>query len=156
MNKLAGFGIPGVTQVDDEEDFMPKNYNEYKEKLDLEERLEFDNYQHDLDSQEYIYKSDYVSVDEEVDGTADKNDESKNVDSDNDDDECMTNLKDPDLDDQKYITLHHNGICLMQTDRSAAGLNLKRCVLLDSESTVHTFCNSILLEDIWDQEKVMA
>ena len=26
MNKLAGFGIPGVTQVDDEEDVMPKNY----------------------------------------------------------------------------------------------------------------------------------
>ena len=51
MNKLAGFGMAGVTQVDDEEDCMPKSYKEYKEKLDQGERLEFDSYQHDLDSQ---------------------------------------------------------------------------------------------------------
>ena len=44
----------------------------------------------------------------------------------------------------------------MQTDRSSAGLNLKNCVLLDSESTVHAFCNSNLLEDIWAQEEVMT
>ena len=86
MNKLAGCEIAGVTQVVDEEDFMPKNYKEYQEKLDQEERLEFDNYQHDLDSQD-IYESDYVSDEEEVDGTANKEDESKKVDSDNDDDE---------------------------------------------------------------------
>ena len=138
MNKLAGFWIAGVTQVDDEEDFMPKNCKEYKERLDQEEILEFDNYQHDLDSQEYIYESDYVSDDEKVDGT-----------DNNDDDECMTEVKDPDLDDQRNISSHHNGICLMQTDRSATGLNLKNCVLLDSQSTVHAFCNSNLLEDIW-------
>ena len=52
---------------------MPKNYKEYKEKLDQEERLDFDNYQHDLDSQEYIYESDYVS-DDEVDNTVDNED----------------------------------------------------------------------------------
>ena len=67
----------------------------------------------------------------------------------------MVEVKDPDLDDNRNISTHHNGICLMQTDRSAAGLNLKNCVLLDSESTVHAFCNSNLLEDIWAQEEVM-
>ena len=45
-------------------------------------------------------------------------------------------------------------MCLMQTDRSSAGLNLKNCVLLHSESIVHTFCNSNLLDDIWAQEDV--
>ena len=44
----------------------------------------------------------------------------------------------------------------MQTDRSSAGLNLKNCVLLDNEPTVHAFCNSNLLEDIWAQEEVMT
>ena len=90
------------------------------------------------------------------DSSIDNDGESKKFDSDNDDDEGMIEVKDTDLDDQKEISLHHNGICLMQTDRSAAGLNLKNCVLLDSESTVHAFCNSNLLEDIWAQEEVMT
>ena len=102
---------------------MPKNCKEYKEKLDQEERIEFDNYQHDLDSQEYIYESDYLP-DDEVDYTVDNDDkecwksgltgeafkhlkdtsidndeESKNFDLDNDDDECMTEVKDTNLDD---------------------------------------------------------
>ena len=145
MNKLAEYGMAEVTQVnEDEDDCMPKSYKEYKEKIDQEERLEFDSYQHELDSQEYIYESDYVS-DNEVVGK-----------DDNDDDECMIEVKDPDLDDQRNISSHHNGICLMQTDRSATGLNLRNCVLLDSESTVHAFCNSNLLEDIWAQEEVMT
>ena len=71
MDKLAGLEIPGVSQVDDHKDYMPKKYKEYKEKLDQEERMEFDNYQHDLDSQEYVYESDFVIDDEEVDGTSD-------------------------------------------------------------------------------------
>ena len=44
----------------------------------------------------------------------------------------------------------------MQTDRISAGLNLMNCVLLDSESTVHAFRNSTLLENIWAQEEVMT
>ena len=43
MAKLAGLEIPGVSQVDDLEDHLPKNYKEYKEKLDQEERMECDN-----------------------------------------------------------------------------------------------------------------
>ena len=43
----------------------------------------------------------------------------------------------------------------MQTDRRSAGLNHKNYVLLDSESTVHEFCNSNLLEDIWAREEFM-
>ena len=82
--------------------------------------------------------------------------ETEEIDPDNKDDEDMIELKDPDLSDQKDISVHHNGMCLMQTDRSSAGLNLKNCVLLDSESTVHAFCNSNLLEDIWAQEEVMT
>ena len=94
--------------------------------------MEFDNYQHDLDSQEYVYESDFVINDEEVDGTADDDHISdvsdkecwkcwptgvaykhmKDSSIDNDDDECMTEVKDPDLDDQKDISLHHNGILL--------------------------------------------
>merc|ERR1712197_78514 len=48
------------------------------------------------------------------------------------------------------------GLCLMQTDRSAVGLNLKNCVLLDSESTVHAFCNDSLLEKVWATDEVMT
>ena len=39
--------------------------------------------------------------------------------------------------------------CFLQTDRSAEGLNLRNCVLLDSESSAHTFCNTDLLETTW-------
>ena len=46
MNKLVEYGMADSTQVDDDEDKMPKNYTEYKEKLEQEERLEFDSYQH--------------------------------------------------------------------------------------------------------------
>ena len=70
------------------------------------------------------------------------------------DDEDMIEVKHLDLNDQKDISVHHNGMCLIQTDRSSAGLNLKNCVLLDSESTVHAFCNSNLLDDIWAREEV--
>ena len=74
--------------------------------------------------------------------------ETKEVDSDNDNNENIIELKDPDLNDQKDISTHYNGLRLIQTDRSSAGLNLKNCVLLDSGSTIHDFCNSNLLEDI--------
>ena len=56
----------------------------------------------------------------------------------------MIEVKNPDLDVQRGISVHHNGMCLMQADRGSAGLNLKNCVLLDSESTVHAFCISNL------------
>ena len=36
--------------------------------------------------------------------------------------------------------------CFFQTNKSAEGLDLKQCVLLDSESSAHTFCNANLLE----------
>ena len=32
--------------------------------------MDFDNYQHDLDSQEYVYESDFEIDDEEVDSTS--------------------------------------------------------------------------------------
>ena len=38
---------------------------------------------------------------------------------------------------------------MFQTERSSEGLDLKTCVLLDSGSTVHAFCNKNLLEKIW-------
>lgn len=51
----------------------------------------------------------------------------------------MLELKDPDG------TQHYTGVCLMQTDRTPSDQNLKNCALLDSESTVHDFCNENLL-----------
>ena len=153
MNKLAEYGMADATQVDDEEDNIPKSYKEYKEKLEQEERLEFDSYQHDLDSQEYIYEFDYLPDNEDddtvenddkecwksgltgeafkhlKDTSIDSDQEPENIDLDNNcEDECMIEVKDPDLDGQRDILSHHNGIYLMQTDRSAAGLNLKNCV----------------------------
>ena len=50
----------------------------------------------------------------------------------------------------------HMGICLIQTDRSANGLNLKNCVLLDSESTVYAFCNDNLLQNVWATDEIMT
>ena len=38
--------------------------------------------------------------------------------------------------------------CFLQSDRSVEGPNLRNCVLLDSESSAHTFCNANLLETI--------
>ena len=72
---------------------------------------------------------------------------------DDGDKEKMTEIKDTDIGDKKNISVHHTGICLMQTDQSSAGLNLQNCVLLDSESTGNAFCNSNLLGDIWAQNQ---
>lgn len=44
--------------------------------------------------------------------------------SENGDDTDMIELKDPDLDYKKDISVHHIGICIMQRDRSASGLTL--------------------------------
>ena len=126
--KSAGLTISDSHQEDDE-DKMPQNYTEYKEKLEQEERLEFDSYEH------FSFLPDY----EDDDTVEDRDKEAEDTDLNIHDEECMTEVKDPDLDDDPNISTHHNGICLMQTDRSAAGLNLKNCVLLDSESTVHAF-----------------
>ena len=43
----------------------------------------------------------------------------------------------------------------VQDCRSAAGLDLTQCVLLDSESTVHAFCNRDLVSNIYHVEKPM-
>ena len=39
--------------------------------------------------------------------------------------------------------------CFLQSNRSAEGLNLRNCVLLNSESSAHTFRNADLLETTW-------
>ena len=76
--------------------------------------------------------------------------------SDDDNETSKIELKDPDLESKKDISVHHTGICLMQIDRSTSGLNFKNCVLLDSESKVHTFYYINLLQTIWAQEEVMT
>ena len=43
-----------------------------------------------------------------------------------------------------------------QNCRSAEGINLRNCVLLDSESTVHAFCNRNLVEKVWKSEDSMT
>ena len=45
---------------------------------------------------------------------------------------------------------------MFQTERSSEGLDLKTCVLLDSGSTVHAFCNKNLLEKIWKAPRNMT
>ena len=45
-----------------------------------------------------------------------------------DDTADMIELKDPDLEVKKDILVHHTGIYLMQTDRSALESNLKQTV----------------------------
>ena len=108
--------------------------------------MEFVNYQHDLDSHEYEYKSEFELDVEEVNNTTNddptsndsgtecwkcgptgvtykhmknirtsNNAETREIDPDNKDDEDMIEAKDSDLSDQKYISVHHNGMCLMQT-----------------------------------------
>ena len=138
-------------QSDDHEHHIPISYREYKEKLNQEENMEYDNYQDDIDSHDYIYESDFELDDEDVDKTTKSelisNDlKAKDIDLDDKDEEDMIELKDPDLDDQRNISEHHTGKCLIQTDRSSTGLNLKNCVLLDSEYSINAFCNNNLLE----------
>ena len=59
MSKLSDFGILNDSHVNEQDDQMPKTYKEHKERLDQEERMGFDYYKDDLDSQEYIYDSDF-------------------------------------------------------------------------------------------------
>lgn len=54
--------------------------------------------------------------------------------------EVMNNISDDKMGDDLVES------CLLQNDRSAEGLNLRNCVLLDSEFSAHTFCNAELLE----------
>lgn len=44
----------------------------------------------------------------------------------------------------------------MQHIKDASGLNLRNCILLDNESTVHAFCNKNLLEKVWATTEVMT
>ena len=44
----------------------------------------------------------------------------------------------------------------VQNYRSAVGLNLRNCSVLDSESTVHDFCNRNLVEKVWESEDSMT
>ena len=39
---------------------------------------------------------------------------------------------------------------MIQNVRRAKALDLRKCILLDSESTVQAFCNEKLVEEIWD------
>ena len=85
--------------------------------------MEYDNYQDDLDSNEYIYESGFELDDEEVDNKT-KSDlisddpKVKEIDLNNKDEEDMIEVKGPDLDNKRDISVYHNDMCLMQTDRS--------------------------------------
>ena len=68
--------------------------------------------------------------------------------------EDMLDLLNPEFSPDKSEA--HSGVCLMQHDRSASDLNLRNCVLLDSESTVYAFCNDNLLERVWATDEVMT
>ena len=46
--------------------------------------------------------------------------------------------------------------CFMQHIKDSSGLNLRNCILLDNESTVHAFCNKNLLEKVWATTEVMT
>ena len=46
---------------------------------------------------------------------------------------------------EKEIPEENDIFCFMQHDRNAANINLKSCILLDNESTVHAFCNKDFL-----------
>ena len=48
-----------------------------------------------------------------------------------------------------------NEYAFVQDWKSAVGLDLTQCVLLDSESTVHAFCNRDLVSNIYHVEKPM-
>ena len=45
---------------------------------------------------------------------------------------------------------------MTQSVRRAEDLDLRKCILLDSESTVHAFCNEKLVEEIWDVKNTMT
>ena len=68
----------------------------------------------------------------------------------------MIELKDLGLEGKKDMLVHHTSICLVKTNRGVSGLNWKNCVLLESKSKVHTFCNCNLLQNILAQEEVMT
>ena len=55
-------------------------------------------------------------------------------------------LKDPDTDPNDIK--HHTGVYLMNTYKGASGLNLRNCVLLNSDFTVHAFCNENGLQSV--------
>ena len=75
-------------------------------------------------------------------------------------DTCWCNIDDETsnghaIDDGVYDdhTLEHG---FHQSANSDRPLDLRNCILLDSESTVHAFCNARFVEDIWDYQWKMT
>ena len=59
--------------------------------------------------------------------------------------------------DEKYERMSsESNFTFAQNCRSAEGINLRNCVLLDSESTVHAFCNRNLVETVWTSDESMT
>ena len=59
--------------------------------------------------------------------------------------------------DEKYERMSSkSNFIFAQNCRSAEGINLRNCVLLDSESTVHAFCNRNLVERVWTSDDSMT
>ena len=50
--------------------------------------------------------------------------------------------------DQSYVSSPQ--VALVQNCKDSRELNLRNCVLLDSESTVHAFCNKRLVNSVWE------
>lgn len=46
------------------------------------------------------------------------------------------------------------GFTLIQNQCNRNAMDLRTCVLLDSQSTVHAFCNSDLVTDVWEVPEV--
>ena len=68
------------------------------------------------------------------------------------DDDVFKPMNEVDIDEKYERMLCGSNFTFVQNCRSAEGINLKNCVLLDSESIIHVFCNRNLVEKVWKSE----
>ena len=73
-----------------------------------------------------------------------------------DDEDIFRPMYEVDIDEKYERMSSKSNFTFAQNCRSAEGINLRNCVLLDSESTVHAFCNRNLVERVWTSDDSMT
>ena len=68
------------------------------------------------------------------------------------DEDIFKPINEVDIDEKYERMSSESNFTFAQNCRSAEGINLRNCVLLDSKSTVHAFCNRNLVEKVWKSE----
>ena len=72
------------------------------------------------------------------------------------DDDIFKPMDEVDIDEKYERMSIESNFTFAQNCRSTECINLRNCILLDSESTVHAFCNRNLVERVWTSDDSMT